>query len=55
MIRVHATCTSCRQQAALTEHDRDTAMDLLDMYGWTDLETHPLCPECASWQGVKTA
>jgi len=55
MIRVHATCHICRQQAALTEHDRDAALDLLDALGWTDLDTHPTCPECASWQGVQTA
>ena len=49
MIRVHATCTSCGQDAALTEHDRDAALDLLDALGWQSLETEPLCPTCASW------
>lgn len=53
--RIHATCTTCRQQATVVEYDRDAAMDMLDMLGWIDLTTWPLCPTCASWQGVKSA
>lgn len=55
-VRVHATCTVCRQQGSTgPEYDHEAALDLLDCLGWTDLDTWPLCPTCASWQGVKTA
>ena len=53
MIRIYATCTTCRQQAAVgPEHTRDTALDLLDCLGWTDLSSWPLCPDCASWENA---
>lgn len=52
-VRVHATCTHCRQQAAVNEYDRDRAMDLLDALGWWDLETFPLCPQCASYPNAE--
>lgn len=52
MIRVYATCTSCGQDAALTEHDTEAAKDLLDALGWWDLDTTPLCPNCASWENA---
>lgn len=55
MIRVYATCTSCGQDDDLTEHDTEAAKDLFDALGWRDLDTTPLCPNCASWQGVRSA
>ena len=55
MIRVYATCTSCGQDAALTETVRDAALNLLDALGWWDLDTTPLCPNCAAGPSITGA
>lgn len=53
MIHIYATCTTCRMQAAVgPEHTRDAALDLLDCLGWTNLDRHPQCPDCASWENA---
>ena len=53
LYQVTAICARCATvNHAPPEYDREAALDYLDALGWWDLDTTPLCPNCASWEAI---